>query len=1521
MRAGVLLFVCALLLTFCDVTVVHAGQSPNAITTVTVGPNVNMGGGPASFTPPSTIIGDPFLQRQNEPSIAVSSRNPCHLLAGANDYRAVDIEEAAGEVGDAWLGVFKSFDCGATWTSTLLPGHKLDQSAPGLASPISGFQAAADPTVRAGTSGLFYYSGIAFNRGEGELGRVFVARFIDNNNKDGADPIQYLGAVSIDQGTAGQFLDKPWIVADLPRNSSTCVINGQTIAAGSVYLVYTSFVGSGNNVRTKILFSRSSDCGATWSTPSKLSESIARNQGTAIALDPGTGAIHIAWREFATASDSTSRNAIVVTRSTDGGRTFAKATRLTPGNYQLDPFDQASSPLTFRTNAYPTIAVVPAIAEGRSASANGRIYVAWSGRGFGGARPSDARVIYSTSINGTSWSTPRAADEYQGAGHQIMPGLAFAGGKLALAYYDLRNDASGGFDDLIFEYGQRAFNECTASQGPLGFSFVYACILTHPDGLQRRHTLDLRAAMADTLCLADGTCAFTSYSVLGGGSRQVSRYIQGRGAVDGPVVQLQYNRPNLPLFSKGRFPFIGDYLDINTETFLFGADGQWAWNTGQTANRPAPVFHVAWSDNRNVGSPRNANWEVFTPPVLGPGLVPCMPGQTGVRNQDVYTAQLRPGLIASAPLNSKRVVGLQRSFVVVARNTTSQERLYQIRAVPPAGVIASFDQFRGFGALDDEGHLIAPTTVLQVQIPAQSSISRTVFVGLESPPANPDEAPDVLVPVHVEELDSGGGTPTGVSDSVFLNPDFDNPDFENPDFENVELHNPDFENPDFENPDFENPDFENFTLTASSSVRNPDFENPDFENPDFENPDFENPDFENPDFENPDFENPDFENPDFENPDFENPDFENPDFENGSFQVSDTTWPVRNDGNTTSAYKANVFVNNPPAGVKYQLVVRKVFPNPAAVCATPGSTSTPVSAQSVPVVNIIGANVNANLFDRNFNDPSRDNATFHLGPDERAFITLRAYCREGTEGCTRPLMASLEGDTALGVVAQGANCTKCTGAGCSSGDLVNGPTECSLADGPPKDIYDPVAPDIDVVNPSVTTPEIVIVATDAGGDGSEPVDVTLNATDNVAVSSVECSSTSTAVTLTHVSGSEYVLHGMFAVGLTGVHCVAYDNRTTPAPNSGSVDFIIEVRDITPPKFADPPFTFASAPNANGWYAASPVVATASLLDSSGVTIDCSDSLAGTTVTGNQILVSGDGIHDITCTATKAFTDPASAATTVRIDSIAPAMTVPSTVVAEATSAAGASVAFTTTATDMVDTTPALSCVPASGALFPLGMTTVNCAAADDAGNTTNRSFVVTVRDTTPPVVTLQGAASLQVQSGTAFVDPGAIAVDSVSGVLPVGVTGTVNTSALGPYVLTYTAADAAGNAASAQRTVTVVDTIAPSSFSAVVTPSILWPPTGGIVQVTISGDAVDAGTGAARIEWRVLDEYKQHQPSGTQPLTGNGPFSFRVGLVSDRRGNDKDGRHYTIVLTVFDGAGNQLVLPTPLVVNVHDQSK
>ena len=110
--------------------------------------------------------GDPFLQRQNEPSVAVSSRNVLHMLAGGNDYRTVDLPglPATKPNGDAWLGVFKSLDGGQTWKSNLLPGYPQDTSPIGLTSPLKGYDAAADPTVRTGSNGLFYYSGIVFQR-------------------------------------------------------------------------------------------------------------------------------------------------------------------------------------------------------------------------------------------------------------------------------------------------------------------------------------------------------------------------------------------------------------------------------------------------------------------------------------------------------------------------------------------------------------------------------------------------------------------------------------------------------------------------------------------------------------------------------------------------------------------------------------------------------------------------------------------------------------------------------------------------------------------------------------------------------------------------------------------------------------------------------------------------------------------------------------------------------------------------------------------------------------------------------------------------------------------------------------------------------------------------------------------------------------------------------------------------------------------------------------------------------------
>ena len=118
---------------------------------------------------------------------------------------------------------------------------------------------------------------------------------------------------------------------------------------------------------------------------------------------------------------------------------------------------------------------------------------------------------------------------------------------------------------------------------------------------------------------------------------------------------------------------------------------------------------------------------------------------------------------------------------------------------------------------------------------------------------------------------------------------------------------------------------------------------------------------------------------------------------------------------------------------------------------------------------------------------------------------------------------------------------------------------------------------------------------------------------------------------------------------------------------------------------------------------------------------------------------------------------------------------------------------------------------------------ITYSATDQAGNhsTAERSVVVgnpngtppgggsgspTPTDTTPPVVTLSGAAAMQLSVGDTWTDPGATALDDTDGDLTAHIleTGAVDTATPGLYTLTYSATDAAGNTGSASRVVTVV---------------------------------------------------------------------------------------------------------------------
>ncbi len=971
---------CIALLIFCLIGgITTYAQAP--------GPNVNMVSGTQWPT------GDPFLQRQSEPSMAASTRNPMHILAGANDYRTVDLELAlsgGAETGDAWLGLFKSFDGGLSWQSTLLPGCP-EQSVPQCLDngALGGrYQAGADPVVRAGTNGMFYYAGLAFDRAAGpvtasSVSSVFVARFDDLNNNENSDTITYLDTHVVASGNSSQFLDKPSLAVDIPRSgATTCSFtanepgtgpNGGTLAvpqsfpAGNVYLAYTDFLAAtkSNATPTHLMFTRSTDCGVTWSTPIQLNTGTTTSQGSAIAVNGLNGNVYVTWRQFAS---NGLPDAIMAAVSTNAGRTFSAPVRIST----LQPFDQGTTGTSFRTNSYPSI----------TTDLFGFVYVAFSARGLSSS--GDARVVVAGSINGKTWTPPIMVDNPSqnpqsnpsGRGHQLMPAITFAQGRLTLLYYDLRLDHYVGFYNPSSSTPS-GYAETLNPEGELGLTppepnLVFTEFVDDAGLTLRRHTLDLRViefGIFPTVTL--------------GPSMLVSQYAYGCcvNPLLPDIEQYKFNVPNLPLFDQGQEPFIGDYIDIAPSPWFLPSGNTWKYNFTPSEN---PLFHATWTDNRDVVPPANGDWTHYTPAVpkgtpsiFQPGnTVPdCVSGNEGMRNQNIYTSQIAGGLVVGAPGNAKplgtttnplngQVVPFQRAFAVEAQNITGQVIYVQLSiANQPTGGAASFLQF-------------SSETTLQATIPANSSISRTVFVTSTNPQAS--------VTVNVTQITGIGGSAVtnGLSGSVVLNPDGTNPQITNPNINNPNINNPNINNLEVTNPNINNPNINN------PNINNPNINNPNINNPNINNPNINNQTVANASAANPNINNTTIANPDTANPNINNPNINNQDLSDGG-TVTDVTYGITDEGNTTSAYTVKLTsTSTPPGTIVFQLIVNRLYQTPAAQ-----SCQLVVENHWNTVANIINPKVYSPT-DPNINNPDINNtvpneATVTLQPGETGYITIR----------------------------------------------------------------------------------------------------------------------------------------------------------------------------------------------------------------------------------------------------------------------------------------------------------------------------------------------------------------------------------------------------------------------------------------------------------------------------------------------------------------------------------------------------
>ena len=142
-------------------------------------------------------------------------------------------------------------------------------------------------------------------------------------------------------------------------------------------------------------------------------------------------------------------------------------------------------------------------------------------------------------------------------------------------------------------------------------------------------------------------------------------------------------------------------------------------------------------------------------------------------------------------------------------------------------------------------------------------------------------------------------------------------------------------------------------------------------------------------------------------------------------------------------------------------------------------------------------------------------------------------------------------------------------------------------------------------------------------------------------------------------------------------------------------------------------------------------------------------------------------------------------------------------------------------------------------------------------------------------------------------------------------------SAEGETAIRFHATDVAGNVEAEQTRIVRIDRSAPS-VTVAADQTTLWPPSGRPVAVTVSGHLTDGVSGIGEASYRVTDEYGATQPSGEMSVRADGSFEVTVMLPASRRGDDKDGRAFTIHVDAIDRAGNPA--SSAVIVTVpHDQ--
>ncbi len=348
-----------------------------------------------------------------EPSICVSPIDQKKMVAGSNINN-----------------VYYSHDGGKTWIK-----DKLKSEAHGVYG---------DPVISADSSGNFYFFHLSDPAHMGWASDSLLDRIVCQRSEDGGKTWNDGGAMGIRHP---KDQDKEWNTIDF-RN-------------GNIYVTWTEFdkYGSENpDDHSRIVFSKSTDNGDTWSEPLTLSQfegdcidSDSTTEGAVPCVSPN-GNIYVAW---------SLGESIYFDRSVDEGLTWLETDKVIArheGGWDMN------IPGIQRCNGMPILKCDIA----KTSSFKGRIYLNWVDTRNGYNNP-DIFLKYSDD-EGESWTEAIKVNQDTGQNYQFFTWMDVdpVSGYIYIVYYD-RRDYDDNKTDVylaVSRDGGNSFSDFKISESP-----------------------------------------------------------------------------------------------------------------------------------------------------------------------------------------------------------------------------------------------------------------------------------------------------------------------------------------------------------------------------------------------------------------------------------------------------------------------------------------------------------------------------------------------------------------------------------------------------------------------------------------------------------------------------------------------------------------------------------------------------------------------------------------------------------------------------------------------------------------------------------------------------------------------------------------------------------------------------------------------------------------------------------------------------------------------------------------------